>query len=111
MYQKTVLIGNLGADPEVKTLPSGKSVAEFRMATSYGFGEKETTEWHRVVAWEKTADAVGKFLKKGSKVFVEGRIQSRSYDDKDGQKRFITEIIASEVKFLDGKPKADDLPF
>jgi single-strand DNA-binding protein len=117
MYQKTVLIGNLGADPEMRTTSTGKVTTELRVATSFGSGENAKTEWHRVIAWEKLAENAGKFLKKGSKVFVEGRIQYRTYDDKDGNKRYITEIVAHEIKFLDGKPSggaseaSDDLPF
>lgn len=108
MINKVTLVGNLGADPELAYIPSGKAVVEFRLATTSGFGDKQETEWHRVKAWDKTAEACGKFLKKGSKVYVEGRIKSRQYNDKDGNPKYVTEIIAYEVKFLDGKPAKPD---
>ena len=115
MVNKVTLVGNLGADPELKYTQAGKAVAELRLATSFGSGENEKTEWHRIVAWEKLAENAGKFLKKGSKAYVEGRIQTRNYDDKDGNKRYITEIVANEIKFLDKKPsggaEGEDLPF
>jgi single-strand DNA-binding protein len=103
MINKAIIVGNLGADPETRFTTGGKCVGELRVATSYGFGEAAKTEWHRGVIWEKTAEACGKYLKKGSKVYVEGRIQTRSYEDKEGAKRYVTEIVANEVKFLDGK--------
>jgi len=105
VFNKVTLVGNLGADPEVRQTAGGKSVGELRVATTYGFGDKQETEWHRVIVWEKTADACAAYLKKGSKVLVEGRIKQRSYDDKEGVKKYITEIVANEVKFLDSKPK------
>lgn len=118
MINKVILVGNLGADPELRYTSGGKAVAELRLATTFGFGEKAQTEWHRVIVWEKSAEAAGKYLKKGSKVYVEGRIQQRSYDDKDGNKRYVTEIVANEVKFLDSKKDGEaesaddkDLPF
>ena len=121
MINKSILVGNLGADPETKFTQGGKCVAELRLATTYGYGDNEKTEWHRVVVWDKQAEACGKYLKKGSKVFVEGRIQTRSYDDKEGNKRYVTEIVAQDVKFLSGKADTgstgsgdsgdDDIPF
>lgn len=121
MLNKVFLIGNLGADPETKYTQGGKCVAELRVATTFGFGDSEKTEWHRVVVWEKAAEACGKYLKKGSKVFVDGRIQNRAYDDKEGNKRYITEIVANDVKFLNSKSDKgatgssdsgdDDIPF
>lgn len=120
MVNKVILVGNLGADPDTRNTGTGKCVTELRVATTHGYGDKEQTEWHRVVTWEKTAEACAKYLKKGSKVYVDGRIQSRSYDDKDGNKRYITEIVANDVKFLSAKGDGgssspadggDDLPF
>jgi single-strand DNA-binding protein len=112
MVNKVTLIGHLGADPELRHTPGGKAVAELRIATT--FGSDKATEWHSVIAWEKTAESAAQYLKKGSKVYVEGRIQTRTYD-KDGEKRYRTEVIANEIKFLDSKrdeaKPADDLPF
>jgi len=87
--------------------PSGQGVCELRLATSESWNDKngqrqERTEWHRVVVWGKRAEVCSKYLAKGRQVFVEGRIQTRSYDDKEGQKRYITEIIANDVQFLGG---------
>jgi single-strand DNA-binding protein len=103
---KAILIGNLGAKPELKYLPSGQAVCEIRLATNESFKDKdgqkqERTEWHRVVIWGKTAENCAQFLDKGRQVFVEGRIQTRSWDDKTtGEKRYMTEIVASNVTFL-----------
>lgn len=110
MLNKVTLIGNLGADPDSKYTANGKCVAELRVATSYGSGDKEQTEWHRVVTWDKLAENCAKFLTKGRQVYVEGRIQTRSYDDKEGNKRYVTEIVANEVKFLGGKGEAAATP-
>ena len=100
------ILGNLGADPELRYTGSGKAVCELRVATTEKWGKgsdrQEKTEWHRVVVWDKTAEACAKYLAKGKSVFVEGRIQTRSYDDKQGQKRYITEIVANDVQFLGG---------
>jgi len=123
MYQKVILIGNLGQDPDFSQTKSGKAVANMSVATSFGSGENKKTEWHRVQVWDKLAENVSKFLRKGSKVLVEGRLQTRSYDDKDGVKKYVTEIVAHEVKFLDtkgsqgaegvsgGAEPSDDMPF
>lgn len=104
---KAIIVGNLGADPELRHTPSGQAVCELRVATSSSWtknGEKhEQTEWHRVVVWGKQAEAAAKYLGKGRQVYVEGRIQTRSWDDKDGNKKYMTEIIASDVQFLGGK--------
>ena len=97
---KVTLMGRLGADPELRYTAAGKAVAELRLATSFGFGEKETTEWHRVIVWEKRAEVAGQYLHKGSPVYIEGRIQTRTYDDKDGNKRYITEIVAHDLQLL-----------
>jgi single-strand DNA-binding protein len=105
---KVILIGNLGANPELKYLPSGQAVCELRLATNEVWNDKqgqrqERTEWHRVQVWAKQAEHCSKYLQKGSKVYVEGRLQTRSWDDKDGQKRYMTEVVAQQVQFLDAR--------
>lgn len=108
MINKAILIGNLGADPELRTTAGGQSVCELRVATSDRFKSKDgewqdRTEWHRVVCWGRDADNAAKFLSKGSKVYVEGRIQTREWTDQQGAKRYTTEIVAQLVKFLDSR--------
>jgi len=105
---KIILIGNLGQDPELRYTSSGVAVASFSMATSESWKDQdgnvqEKTQWHKLVAWRKLAEIVGEYLKKGSKVYVEGRIQYRSYDDKNGVKRDITEIVVDQLLMLDSK--------
>ncbi len=105
---KVILIGNLGADPEMRYTPSGAAVCELRLATNESWtdrsGERqERTEWHRVVVWGKRAEVVSKYLSKGRQVYVEGRIRTRSWEDKEGNKRYTTEIIADTVQFLGGR--------
>lgn len=102
---KVILIGNLGNDPEVRYLPSGQPVANFNIATTEKWTGKdgnpgEKTEWHRIVVFGKQAENCKEYLKKGRQVYVEGRIQTREWDDKEGQKRRTTEIIANTVQFL-----------
>jgi single-strand DNA-binding protein len=113
---KVTLIGNLGTDPEMKYTQDGTPVANFSVAINESWtgqdGQKhEKVEWARVVAWRKLAEAVGKYLHKGSKVYVEGKLQTRSWDDQNGQKRYTTEVVASTALFLDPpgdrKPEAD----
>ena len=104
---KVILIGHLGADPDMRYTPSGAGVCELRVATSESWKDKngqrqERTEWHRVVVWGKTAEICAKYLTKGRQVYVEGRIQTRTYDDKEGVKRYMTEVIANDVQFLSG---------
>ena len=104
---KALLIGNLGRDPEVRFTPSGRAVARFPVATSEVWNDsdgnrQERTEWHNVVVWGKQAESCGQYLQKGRQVFIEGSIRTRSYDDKDGVKKYITEIIAQRVQFLGG---------
>jgi single-strand DNA-binding protein len=104
---KVILVGYLGADPDMRYTPSGQGVCEMRVATSESWNDKngqrqERTEWHRIVVWGKRAEVCSKYLAKGRQVYVEGRIQTRNYDDKDGNKRYITEIIAADVQFLGG---------
>lgn len=105
MINKAILIGNLGADPEVRYTQSGTQVTTFRMATTERWrgqdGQtQESTEWHRIVAWAKLAEICGEYLHKGSRVYVEGRIQTRKWTDQNGVERFSTEIIAKEMKML-----------
>ena len=110
MYNKVQLIGNLGKDPDLRYTPSGAAVATFPLATSEKRKNKdgefvEKTEWHNIVVWRSLAELCSKFLYKGRLVFIEGKIQTRSYDDRDGNKRYITEIIADNVKFLEKNSK------
>lgn len=105
---KVILIGNLGADGELKFVQSGDAVLKLRLATTERFKDKsgnkqEKTDWHTVVMFGKRAEALGKILQKGSRIAVEGRIQTRSWEDKDGSKRYATDIIANDVELLDGK--------
>jgi len=100
---KVILVGNLGKDPELRYTPSGAAVATFSLATTNPFKDKEgnkQTEWHNIVAWRQLAEVCGKFLHKGKQVYIEGRIQTRSYDDRDGNKRYITEIVADNMQML-----------
>lgn len=125
---KVILIGNLGADPELRSTSSGTPVCELRLATNESWRDKQgtmqqRTEWHRVVVWGRQAESVSKYLSKGRSVYVEGRLQTREWNDRDGQRRYTTEIIASNVVFLqdgrggggggryDGPPPADDSSF
>ena len=106
---KVILVGNLGRDPEVRATPSGQSVCNFSIATSErytdrGGQQRDQTEWHNVVAWGKTADICGQYLKKGRQVYIEGRLTTRQYEAKDGTgKRYRTEIVAQRVQFLGGR--------
>ena len=108
---KVLLIGRLGADPELRYTADGVPVATFNVATSETYKDKsgakqEKTEWHRVVAWRKLGEIAGEYLKKGKLVYIEGKIQSREYEGKDGVKRKTFEIIASEMKMLSGGGEA-----
>jgi len=100
---KIILIGNLGADPETRTTQAGKQVTELRLATSFGAGDDAKTEWHRVVLWDKLSDVASKYTSKGSQVYVEGRLQTRSYEDKDGSTRYVTEVIGQNLTLLGAK--------
>lgn len=102
---KVILVGRLGADPEVKTISQGQTVAKLSVATSESWtgkdGQKqERTEWHRVTVWGKLAEICGKHLSKGRQVYVEGKLQTRSWEDQQGQKKYATDIVASTVQFL-----------
>lgn len=111
---KVILIGNLGKDPELRYSPSGQSVTKFPLATGSKWKDKDgqwqdRTDWHNIVAFGRTAEVCNEYLKKGSQVYVEGRIQTRSYDDRDGNKKWITEIIAQSMQMLGrkGEPEAE----
>jgi single-strand DNA-binding protein len=102
---KAILVGNLGRDPELRHTPNGQAVVNFTLATSENWTDKsgerqERTEWHRIVVWGKTAEMCNQYLSKGRTVYVEGRIQTREWEDKEGAKRYTTEINASTVNFI-----------
>ncbi|WP_114492485.1 single-stranded DNA-binding protein [Candidatus Ulvibacter alkanivorans] len=108
LRNKVQLIGNLGNDPEIINLDSGKKLAKFSVATNDSYknqqGERVTdTQWHNVVAWGKTADIIETYVTKGKEVAIEGKLTSRSYEDKEGQKRYVTEIVCNELLMLGGK--------
>lgn len=106
---KVMLIGNLGTDPEVRYLPNGNPVATINIATSESWRDKQSgeqqdrTEWHRVVMFNRLAEIVGEYLKKGSKVYIEGKLRTRKWQDKNGQDRYTTEVLADEMQMLDSK--------
>jgi single-strand DNA-binding protein len=106
---KVILLGNLGKDPEVKYTPQGTPVAKFSLATNERFKDKDgnwqdRTEWHNITAWARTAEIAGEYLKKGSKVYLEGSLRTRSWDDKQtGQKKYMTEIIVNDLVLLGGR--------
>ncbi len=110
---KVMLIGNLGKDPELRYTTSGVAVATFSLATTDSWKDQdgnmqERTEWHNIVAWKKLAEICGEWLKKGKKVYIEGRIQTRNYDDKNtGSKKYFTEIVAETMIMLDGKGSSE----
>jgi single-strand DNA-binding protein len=112
---KVILVGNLGADPEVRFTPGGQSVCNFRVATTETWkdkdgSKKERTEWTRIVVWGKLAELCGEYLRKGRQCFVEGRLQTREYEDKEGRKAYSTEVVASNVVFLGGRGGASEAP-
>jgi len=105
LRNRVQLIGNLGNDPEIIHLDSGKTLAKFNIATNDSYtntkGEKVTdTQWHNIIAWGKTAEIIEKYLKKGKEVAVEGKLTTRQYDDKEGQKRYVTEVVCNELLML-----------
>ena len=134
---KVILIGNLGQDPELRYTSAGVAVATFTLATNESWKDQdgnaqERTQWHNLVAWRKLAEICGEYLKKGARIYIEGRLQYRTYDDKNGVKRYVTEIVLDQMMMLDsrnaghgnggsvpapqqadesGPEKADDLPF
>jgi len=106
---KVILIGNLGRDPEVRYSPNGGAIANITLATSDSWKDKNTgeqvdkTEWHRVVFFRRLAEIVGEYLKKGSKVYIEGKLQTRKWQDKEGNDRYTTEVVANEMQMLDSR--------
>lgn len=110
---RVILVGHLGQDPEIKSMPSGSAVANASIATSDQWKDKQSgemrdrTEWHRVVFFNRLAEIVGQYLRKGSQVYVEGRLQTRKWQDQNGNDRYTTEIVASEMQMLGGKDNAD----
>ena len=110
---KVILIGNLGKDPEVKYTPSGTPVAKFSLATNERYKDKagewqERTEWHNIVAWQRLAEIVGEYVKKGSKIYIEGRLQTSSWEDKQsGEKKYRTEIVANDLVLLSGRGETE----
>ncbi|MDA9066835.1 single-stranded DNA-binding protein [Flavobacteriales bacterium] len=124
LRNKVQLIGRLGQNPDVKHLTSGKTVANFSLATSEKYknakGELiENTEWHNLVAWGKTAEIIEKYVQKGNEIAIEGKLTTRTWDDKEGNKRYTTEVLVNELLMMGTKPsdskntkkKEDDLPF
>lgn len=108
LRNRVQLIGNLGTEPEIITLESGKKLAKFSIATNETYknaeGEKVTdTQWHNVVAWNKTAEIIEKYVQKGNEIVVDGKLTSRSYETKEGEKRYITEVVCNELLMLGGK--------
>lgn len=107
---RVILIGNLGTDPEVRFMPNGGAVANLTIATSDAWtdkatgAKKEQTEWHRLVIYQRLAEVAGEYLRKGSKIYIEGRLRTRKWQDQQGVERYTTEIIVSELQMLDGKP-------
>ncbi len=109
---KAILVGNLGKDPEIRYTESKVPVASFSLATTESYNDKngtrvDRTEWHNIVLWRGLADVANNYLHKGSKVYIEGRIQNRSYDDKEGNKRYISEIVGLTLVMLDSKPAGE----
>lgn len=110
---KVILIGNLGRDPELRYLPSGQAVVKFTLATGAKWKDKdgqlqERTDWHNIVAFGRQGEVCNEYLRKGSPVYVEGRIQTRSWEDKDGNKKYITEIIAQSINLLGRKGEPEE---
>lgn len=111
---KVILVGNLGADPDVRTMNNGEQVANISIATSEVWNDRNTgekrekTEWHRCVAYRKLAEIIGKYCRKGSKLYVEGRLETRKWQDRDGQDRYTTEIIVNEIQMLDSRGQGDN---
>jgi single-strand DNA-binding protein len=112
---KAILIGNLGADPELRYTPGGQAVASFRIATTERFKNKdgeqqERTEWHNIVCWGRLAEIANEYLKKGRPVYIEGSIRYHSYDDKDGIKRYRTDIVALRMQLLGSRGETEQVP-
>lgn len=116
MVNKVILIGNVGADPEIRTLDNGTKVARVRLATTERFRDRQTqeskehTEWHTITLWRNLADVADKFVRKGSQIYVEGSLRSREWTDKDGVKRYGIEVVANELKLLGRRPEGGVAP-
>lgn len=112
---KVIIIGNLGRDPEVRYMPSGGAVTTLSLATTESWKDKQSgetqehTEWHRVVMFNRLAEIAGEYLRKGSKLFIEGSLRTRKWQDKNGQERYTTEIVASDMQMLDGRGTGGDM--
>ena len=108
---KVILVGRLGRDPEIRYTPSGAAVANFSIATSDEWRDKESgekqekTEWHRIVAWRRLGEICGEYLRKGSQVYIEGKLQTRSWEDRDGNTRYTTEVVAQTMQMLDSSAR------
>lgn len=112
---KVILVGNLGKDPDTRFMPNGDAATNFTIATTESWKDKsgdkkESTEWHRISAFGKLGEICGEYLKKGSAVYIEGKLKTRKWQDKDGQDRYTTEIIADRMQMLGGKPERDEKP-
>ena len=113
---RVMLIGRLGADPELRHMPNGKAVVNIRIATSETWKDRNSgewldrTEWHSIVAFDKLAEIIAEYLRKGSQVFIEGKLQTRKWQDKEGKDRYTTEIIAQSMQMLGGKPQGERSP-
>lgn len=112
---KVILVGNLGADPTMRYTPSGTAVANFNVATTERFtnrnGERDSrTEWHRVVAWGRLAEICNQYLKKGKQIYIEGRLQTRNWEDQSGNKRYTTEVVANNMVMLGRAGETEDMP-
>lgn len=108
---KVILVGNLGRDPEIKMTPSGQKVASFSIATTEKYNDKqgqkqEKTDWHNIVAWSRLAEIIEQYVRKGSSVYIEGKLTTRSWDDQQGQKKYRTEVIANQLQMLGGRSEA-----
>ena len=113
MINKVILVGNVGADPEVRRFDSNTPKANFRMATSESYTDKQgvrqtITEWHNIVVWRGLAEVAEKYVKKGALLYIEGSIRTRSYDDANGVKRYVTEIVADSLKMLGGRREGEN---
>ncbi len=108
---KVILVGRLGKDPEIRATQSGKKCASFSMATSETWvnngNKEERTEWHRIVAWERLAELAEKYLKKGTNIYIEGKLQTRKYKDKNGNECYVTEVLANQYNFIESVKKED----
>lgn len=122
MVNKVILLGNLGRDPEVRTTQSGREVANFTLATNRKWTNRETgelqeeTEWHRIVVWGRQAEIAGQYLRRGKQIYLEGRLQTRSWEDQSGERRYSTEVVCEDFRMLGGRgdeesrKPADSLP-